>query len=116
MAAATDAPVVESVNLAEAVAMISEAADDPASPEASQGEGPAGRAHAAEEAPVAQEERDTGVRSNAIAPTAIRTASNLESMGPNARYVEREEVAEVVEFLCFSEASRSITGQVVQLG
>ena len=55
MAAAPDAPVVESVNLAEAVAMISEAAEEPAVPEASQGEGPAGRAYAAEEAPVAQE-------------------------------------------------------------
>jgi NAD(P)-dependent dehydrogenase (short-subunit alcohol dehydrogenase family) len=65
---------------------------------------------------VAQEERDTGVRSNAIAPTAIRTAANLESMGANTRYVEREEVADAVEFLCFSAASRSITGQVVQLG
>ena len=65
---------------------------------------------------VAQEERDAGVRSNAIAPTAIRTAANLESMGANTRYVEREEVADAVEFLCFSAASRSITGQVVQLG
>lgn len=65
---------------------------------------------------VAQEERDTGVRANALAPTAIRTATNIESMGPGARYVEREEVAEAVEFLCFSTSSRSITGQVIQLG
>ena len=65
---------------------------------------------------VAQEEKDTGVRSNALAPTAIRTASNLESMGSGARYVEREEVADAVDFLCFSEAARSITGQVIQLG
>jgi len=65
---------------------------------------------------VAQEERDTGVRSNAIAPTAIRTAANLDSMGANVRYVEREEVADAVHFLCFSDASRSITGQVLQLG
>lgn len=65
---------------------------------------------------VAQEERDTGVRSNALAPTAIRTAANLSSMGEAIRYVEREEVASAVEFLCFSEASRSITGQVIQLG
>src|SRR5687767_4536486 len=65
---------------------------------------------------VAQEERNTGVRANALAPTAIRTATNIESMGPGARYVEREEVAEAVEFLCFSTASRSITGQVIQLG
>lgn len=65
---------------------------------------------------VAQEERDSGVRSNALAPTAIRTAANIESMGQNARYVERQEVADAVHFLCFSEAARSITGQVVQLG
>ena len=65
---------------------------------------------------VAQEERDSGVRSNALAPTAIRTATNVESMGDKVRYVEREEVADIVHFLCFSEASRSINGQVIQLG
>jgi len=65
---------------------------------------------------VAQEERDTGVRSNALAPTAIRTAANLETMGSSTRYVEREEVADAVRFLCFSKAARSITGQVIQLG
>ncbi|HUQ83768.1 MAG TPA: SDR family NAD(P)-dependent oxidoreductase [Gemmatimonadaceae bacterium] len=65
---------------------------------------------------IAQEERDTGVRSNALAPTAIRTAANLESMGEGARYVERDEVADAVEFLCFSPGSRSITGQTIQLG
>jgi len=37
-------------------------------------------------------------------------------MGDGVRYVEREEVAEAVEFLCFSHASRAISGQVVQLG
>ena len=65
---------------------------------------------------VAQEERDSGVRSNALAPTSIRTATNVESMGEGARYVEREQVADAVDFLCFSEAARSITGQVIQLG
>ena len=65
---------------------------------------------------VAQEERDTGVRSNALAPTAVRTAANLESMGETTRYVEREEVANAVDFLCFSPASCAITGQVIQLG
>lgn len=65
---------------------------------------------------VAQEERDTGVRSNALAPTAIRTATNMESMGGSARYVEREEVADAVHFLCFAPAAHSITGQVIQLG
>lgn len=65
---------------------------------------------------VAQEERETGVRANALAPTSIRTATNIESMGPDARYVEREEVADAVRFLCFSPASRAISGQVIQLG
>jgi NAD(P)-dependent dehydrogenase (short-subunit alcohol dehydrogenase family) len=65
---------------------------------------------------VAQEERDTGVRANALAPTAIRTASNIDSMGANAKYVEREEVADVVRFLCFSHGARAISGQVIQLG
>ncbi len=65
---------------------------------------------------VAQEERDTGVRSNALAPTAIRTAANLETMGSAPRYVEREEIADAVYFLCFSDGAQSITGQVIQLG
>lgn len=65
---------------------------------------------------VAQEERDTGVRSNALAPTSIRTATNLETMGSDVRYVERDQVADAVRFLCFSTASRAISGQVIQLG
>jgi NAD(P)-dependent dehydrogenase (short-subunit alcohol dehydrogenase family) len=63
---------------------------------------------------VAEEERENGVRANAVAPTAIRTAANLESMGSKIRYVEREEVAESVLFLC-SEASRAVTGQILRL-
>jgi NAD(P)-dependent dehydrogenase (short-subunit alcohol dehydrogenase family) len=65
---------------------------------------------------VAQEERERGVRSNALAPTAIRTAANMESMDASTRYVEREEVADAVRFLCFSPGARAITGQVIQLG
>jgi 3-oxoacyl-[acyl-carrier protein] reductase len=64
---------------------------------------------------VAEEERGSGVRANALAPTAIRTAANLESMGTNVRYVEREQVASAVLWLCSDEAS-GVTGQVVQLG
>ena len=63
---------------------------------------------------VAEEERDGGVRANAVAPTAIRTAANLASMGGDMRYVEREEVAATVLFLC-SEASSAITGQILRL-
>ena len=63
---------------------------------------------------VAQEERAAGVRANAIAPTSIRTVANVQSMGENVHYVEREEVAAVVAFLC-SEAAGAVTGQVIAL-
>jgi len=63
---------------------------------------------------VAQSERNNGVRANALAPSSIRTAANLQSMGDDVRYVEREEVAEAVAFLC-SQASSAINGQVIAL-
>jgi NAD(P)-dependent dehydrogenase (short-subunit alcohol dehydrogenase family) len=61
---------------------------------------------------VAQEEQEHGIRSNAIAPVAVRTTANVESMGANARYVSREDVAAVARFLCSADAAR-ITGQVI---
>jgi NAD(P)-dependent dehydrogenase (short-subunit alcohol dehydrogenase family) len=63
---------------------------------------------------VAQEEHAHGIRANAIAPAAIRTATNLSSMGESAAYVEREAVADAILWLC-SPASRAISGQVVRL-
>ncbi|HJU64722.1 MAG TPA: SDR family oxidoreductase [Gemmatimonadaceae bacterium] len=63
---------------------------------------------------VAEEEHHNGVRANAVAPTSIRTASNVDSMGTKVRYVEREQVADAVLFLCSPQAS-AITGQVVEL-
>jgi NAD(P)-dependent dehydrogenase (short-subunit alcohol dehydrogenase family) len=63
---------------------------------------------------VADEGREAGVRSNALAPAAIRTATNESSMGADAKYVEREDVASAVAFLC-SPAARAITGQVIRL-
>ncbi len=63
---------------------------------------------------VAQEERDNGVRANAIAPTAVRTAANLDSMSATIRYVEREEVARTALFLCSADAS-AVTGQILRL-
>ncbi len=64
---------------------------------------------------VAQEERPSEVRANAVAPTAIRTAANIESMGENQRFVEREEIADLVLYLC-SPAGRAVTGQIIRLG
>jgi NAD(P)-dependent dehydrogenase (short-subunit alcohol dehydrogenase family) len=63
---------------------------------------------------IAAEERKNGVRSNAVAPTSIRTASNVASMGDDVRYVEREEVAAIVAFLCSDRAS-AISGSVIPL-
>lgn len=65
---------------------------------------------------IAAEERaaGTGVRANAVAPTSIRTATNVSVMGGDARYVEREQVADVVVDLC-SPRSSAITGAVIPL-
>ena len=63
---------------------------------------------------IAAEERKNGVRANAVAPIAIRTAANLTSMGADVRYIEREQVASAVAFLC-SEAASAITGELVPL-
>lgn len=64
---------------------------------------------------VAEEERKSGVRANAVAPTAVRTAANLESMGDEVRYVEREELAAVVLHLCDASSS-AVSGEVIRLG
>lgn len=64
---------------------------------------------------VAAEERANGVRSNALAPQAIRTEANRASMGEDQKYVERETIAAWVLWLC-SIASGPISGQVIRLG
>src|SRR5215475_2554823 len=63
---------------------------------------------------IAAEERHNGVRANALAPTSIRTGANLGAMGTDVHYVEREQVADVVTFLC-SPAAGAITGELVPL-
>lgn len=63
---------------------------------------------------IATEERLAAVRANVVAPGAIRTAVNLAGMGDAARYIERDDVANVVTYLC-SNAARAITGAVVPL-
>jgi NAD(P)-dependent dehydrogenase (short-subunit alcohol dehydrogenase family) len=63
---------------------------------------------------VAAEERRHGVRANALAPAAIRTASNEGSMGAGAAYVEREQVADAVLWLC-SPAAGAVSGELIRL-
>jgi NAD(P)-dependent dehydrogenase (short-subunit alcohol dehydrogenase family) len=63
---------------------------------------------------VAEEERGAGVRANALAPAAIRTAANVSAMGEDTHYVEREDVAAAVLFLCSADA-HAVTGQVIAL-
>lgn len=63
---------------------------------------------------IAEEEGSKGVRANAVAPISIRTASNLATMGADTPFVEREDVAKVVLWLC-SEEARVVTGQVIPI-
>lgn len=63
---------------------------------------------------VADEGREAGVRANALAPGSIGTATNEASAGPNAKFIERDDVAATVAFMC-SESARALSGQVVRL-
>jgi NAD(P)-dependent dehydrogenase (short-subunit alcohol dehydrogenase family) len=63
---------------------------------------------------IAAEERESGVRANAVAPATIRTAANVNAMGADARFVERAQVADAVVFLCSPRAS-AISGVVLPL-
>ncbi|MEP7346261.1 MAG: SDR family NAD(P)-dependent oxidoreductase [Gemmatimonadaceae bacterium] len=64
---------------------------------------------------VAAEERTTGVRANALAPTSVRTATNIAGMGQDVRYVERETVARWVLYLT-DPTSGPVSGQAFRLG
>jgi NAD(P)-dependent dehydrogenase (short-subunit alcohol dehydrogenase family) len=63
---------------------------------------------------VAQEEAKNGVRANALAPSSIRTASNVAAMGKDVSYVEPADLANVVAFLCSPE-SAAISGQILEV-
>jgi NAD(P)-dependent dehydrogenase (short-subunit alcohol dehydrogenase family) len=63
---------------------------------------------------LAVEEREHGVRVNAIAPGMLDTLQNREKPSESARFVSREEVAEVVRFLV-SRESRGISGETIQV-
>ena len=63
---------------------------------------------------VAQEEQEHGVRANALAPAAIRTASNEKDMPAGSPWVERESVAAAVLWLC-SDGARAVSGELIRL-
>ena len=52
-----------------------------------------------------------GVRVNAIAPATVRTADNIAASGPEAHYVELDQITDGVLFLA-SDAASGITGRV----
>jgi NAD(P)-dependent dehydrogenase (short-subunit alcohol dehydrogenase family) len=63
---------------------------------------------------LAEEEREHQVRVYAVAPTAIRTAANVSTMGAKARYVEREDFAATI--VAMSRPSFALaSGQVLKL-
>ena len=63
---------------------------------------------------LALEQRDLGIRVNAVAPGLVDTTSNIAAMKPTdlKRWTKREDIAEVVAFLA-SPAAAGITGQVI---
>lgn len=63
---------------------------------------------------IAKQERKHNVRANAVAPTQVRTASNISSMGDDKAYVDRESVADVAAFLV-SPLARNVSGQILTL-
>jgi NAD(P)-dependent dehydrogenase (short-subunit alcohol dehydrogenase family) len=65
---------------------------------------------------IADEVKGSGVTANAIAPSIIATDANKASM-PDAdfrRWVEPDELADLVLFLC-SDAARSINGNTIKV-
>jgi NAD(P)-dependent dehydrogenase (short-subunit alcohol dehydrogenase family) len=63
---------------------------------------------------LARELRDDRIRVNALAPEAVRTATNVASMGPTARFVEMTDLVHTVRWLV-SDAAAALTGQVLTL-
>ncbi|HEU5207789.1 MAG TPA: SDR family oxidoreductase [Longimicrobiales bacterium] len=63
---------------------------------------------------LAAEERESGVRVNAVAPGMVDTVQNRNDMPTRQRWVKREQIADVVLFL-LSDAASGVTGEVVRV-
>jgi NAD(P)-dependent dehydrogenase (short-subunit alcohol dehydrogenase family) len=65
---------------------------------------------------LAIEEKDHGVRANAVAPGMIDTEQNRKSVADpgSVKWVSREQIADVVLFLA-SDASSGITGETIHV-
>jgi len=53
-----------------------------------------------------------GIRVNAVAPGMVRTADNVASAGPGARFVELQQITDAVLFLA-NDAGAGITGHIL---
>ena len=63
---------------------------------------------------LAREVHKRGIRVNAVAPEAVRTGDNVAASGSGARYVEMDDVVNVVLFLA-SNAAHAISGHVLPI-
>jgi len=61
---------------------------------------------------LAVELQDRGIRVNAVAPGAVRTAQNVANAGESTRFVELDQIASAVLFLA-SDAASGITGHIL---
>jgi NAD(P)-dependent dehydrogenase (short-subunit alcohol dehydrogenase family) len=61
---------------------------------------------------LARELRDDKIRVNAVAPEAVRTATNVHDMGADSRFVEIDDIVRTVLWLA---SSATVTGQVLPL-
>ena len=52
------------------------------------------------------------MRVNAVAPATVRTADNVAQMGPDAKYLELDDLIRAVLYLA-SDAAHGVTGQVL---
>jgi 3-oxoacyl-[acyl-carrier protein] reductase len=63
---------------------------------------------------LARELRDDKIRVNALAPEAVRTTANLQSMGAESRFVELADVVQTVQWLV-SDTAIALTGQILSI-